>query len=330
MLETIEVETYTDKCEDSRHQTYTTTTTQQGYTQYICITIAGSHSEEGDSLSQIPSTQALSGLQLIGEQQPSSSRTPPALLPLSSPAVNLVTTNNSLSSDAIDIGPSSPPVPRKIAEQIWKGQYVELKELLPANLGAPEPTIFDLLGKQERARTKKNITCVAEWSLCFNAFIAIVAMRQPERVNDLLAYSSTITRASIDYEDMPWLAYDTHFRKQAATNPQTRWAQLDAALWTVYFTRAQPKSRTTDNKAPDTTPTRRMYKPGDRTRPSPYPMPVCRKWNSIEGCNLPFCRYRHCCYKCNFTTHKGAHCPNVRVQQSGGMPPPFRPPPPRP
>ena len=190
---------------------------------YAAIIIpTGSRSEERDSLSQIPSTQALSGLQLIGDQQPLSSHTIPPLVSLSSPAGSLASTSNSLSSDAIDIGPSSPPIPRKIAEQIWKGQYIELKELLPVNLGAPEPTIFDLLGKQERVRPKKNISCIEEWSLCFNAFTAIIAMRQPERVRDLLSYSSMIIRASIDYEDRPWLTYDAHFRKQAATNPRTR------------------------------------------------------------------------------------------------------------
>lgn len=139
-----------------------------------------------------------------------------------------------------------------------------------------------------------------------------------------------IVRASTDYEDRPWLTYDAHFCRQAATNPRTRWAQLDASLWTVYFTRAKPKSRTTDNKMQDTTPSSGMYKPGERTRSSPYTMPVCRKWNSTDGCNLPFCRYRHCCYKCNHTTHKAIHCPNVREQQSGGIPPPFRPAPSRP
>jgi hypothetical protein len=48
-----------------------------------------------------------------------------------------------------------------------------------------------------------------------------------------------IITASRDYDDMPWLEYDVHFRKQAATKPKEPWAQLDAALWTVYLTRAK-------------------------------------------------------------------------------------------
>ena len=213
---------------------------------------------------------------------------------------------------------SSPPVPRKIAEQIWKGQYnIELKKLLPANLGAPEPTILISWENKRRPGPRKASPALKNGPY---VLMLLLAMRQPERGSDLLAYSSTIIRASIDYEDTPWLAYHAHFCRQAATNPRSRWAQLDAALWTVYFTRARPKNHTID----------RMHKPGEKTRSSPYTMSVCRKWNSTDGCNVPFCRYRHCCYKCNYTTHKAIHCPGGREQQSGGLPPPFRPGPSRP
>ena len=107
---------------------------------------------------------------------------PPPLLSINSPANTLLTVPCTQSTDAISVGPSSPPVPRKLAEQIWKGKYIDLKELLPSHLGAPEPTVFDLLGK---FRPKKNVSTIQEWSICFNTFIAIVAMKQPERVNDL-------------------------------------------------------------------------------------------------------------------------------------------------
>ena len=67
-------------------------------------------------------------------------------------------------------------------------------------------------------------------------------MRDPERMADLLAYCSIIIKASMDYNDMPWLEYDLHFHWQAATKPNEPWAHLDAALWTIYFTRAKAKS----------------------------------------------------------------------------------------
>ena len=51
-------------------------------------------------------------------------------------------------SEAIIVGMNSPPVPKKLAEKIWKGEYIQLDKLLPSNLGAPELTLVDLLGKK--------------------------------------------------------------------------------------------------------------------------------------------------------------------------------------
>ena len=237
---------------------------------------------------------------------------PPPLLTADTPIAALLPNQLPLSTQAIDIGPGSPPVPKKLAEQIWKGEYIELRELLPSQLGAPQPTILDLFGKAEKPRQKKEISSIQEWILAFNALVVIIAQRQPERVPDLLAYSSLITRASIDYEDMPWLAYDAHFRRQAAARPQSRWAQLDSSLWTVYFSRARPK---TYSRSTEDSPTQKSPKGGSKARPTPYTKtPVCRKWNSANGCNLPVCRYQHCCLKCNSPSHQGSNCPSSRSQ----------------
>ena len=58
-------------------------------------------------------------------------------------------------------------------------------------------------------------------------------------MHDLLGYASMITKASLDYEGTPWLAYDTHFRRSAAAARLTTWSQVDASLWTMYFTSAK-------------------------------------------------------------------------------------------
>ena len=99
------------------------------------------------------------------------------------------------------MGPNSPPVPKKLAERIWKGEYIDLIDLLPSQLGAPELTFLDLLAKTEKARPKKQITTIQEWALCFNTFMTIIAMHEPERIADLLAYSCIIIKATLDYDD---------------------------------------------------------------------------------------------------------------------------------
>ena len=115
-------------------------------------------------------------------------------------------------SEAFIVGITSPPVPKKLAEKIWKGEYIQLDKLLPSNLGAPELTLVDLLGKnQEKQEYSKRIKTIQQWVICFNAYTSIVAIKQPERIRNLLAYSLMVTKASADYQGTPWLAYDIHF-----------------------------------------------------------------------------------------------------------------------
>ena len=40
---------------------------------------------------------------------------------------------------------------------------------------------------------------------------------------------------------MPWLAYDVHFRKQAAARKATNIAETDTSIWTWYFGRVKPR-----------------------------------------------------------------------------------------
>ncbi len=69
----------------------------------------------------------------------------------------------------------------------------------------------------------------------------VMAMRYPGRLPDLLAYSSKIVEASRCYEGTPWLAYDVHFRKQAAAKKLVNIAETDTSIWTWYFSRAKAK-----------------------------------------------------------------------------------------
>ena len=134
------------------------------------------------------------------------------------------------SSEAISVGIHSPPVPRMLAEKIWKGEFVELSKLLPSRLGAPEVTLRDLMSNRDKPKELKRITSIQQWVVCFNSVISVMALKHPERVQDLLGYSSMITKASLDYEGTPSLAYDAHFRRLAAANRLTQWSQVDASL----------------------------------------------------------------------------------------------------
>ena len=65
-----------------------------------------------------------------------------------------------------------------------RGQSVDLAELLPACLGAPDPTLLELFSGTQKKQTisKKGITTIEEWVVSFNAYIAVVAKKHPNRV----------------------------------------------------------------------------------------------------------------------------------------------------
>jgi len=150
--------------------------------------------------------------------------------------------------------------------------------------------------------------------VCFNTYISLVEMRQPHRAGDLLAYSSTIVQSSSEYEDTPWLLYDGHFRRQAATKPGKAWAEIDASLWTMYFSRARPKHRQLENSPSISTGLRWENKPRywrQSARDKPYGSPICRRWNSAMGCTLQQCNYRYVCTHCLSTDHTMLKCPSA-------------------
>ena len=109
-----------------------------------------------------------------------------ALTPLTPLADILRGHTSSLTTEVILVGPSSPPIPLKLAQKIWRNEFIELHELLPARLGIPEPTLLDVLSQKVLRQ---------QWALCFNSYITVLAMKQPQWLGVLLAYSSVIINA---------------------------------------------------------------------------------------------------------------------------------------
>eukprot|EP00731_Ephydatia_muelleri_P033273 Em0027g21a len=138
---------------------------------------------------------------------------------------------------------------------------------------------------------------------------------------DLLAYMTSIMRASREYSGLAWAQYDTAYRRQAASTNNRRWAQINPSLYSICFTgRAQgstprcelctsvfhtakdcPFSTKTEMEktleAVLTACTGRSGGPSGGTESTE----ICRKWNNLQ-CSYQWCRYRHVCLACG-----GAH-----------------------
>ena len=172
----------------------------------------------------------------------SNTRTKRLLIP-GTPSSQLISPPIPTSSvNAVVVGSASLPVPLKLAEKIWKGEFIDIHKLSPARLGAAEPTIYDLLS-QEKPKKPRYAYSIEEWVVCFNTYISVIAFRKPQRIPDLLAYSSLEVQASRDYIGAPWRAHDIHFRKQAVATKLIKWCEKDSSLWLSYFAPALDKQR---------------------------------------------------------------------------------------
>lgn len=224
-------------------------------------------------------------------------------------------------ASAVVVSRNIPPIPVKIAQKIlWKKEYVDLESLLPTKLGLPEPTLRDLVCG-EKKKEKKGVSTIQEWVACFNAYTAVILMKEPDRATDLLAYCSLIVRASTDYAGEAWLGYDRFFRRQAAAEPARfpQWGEISPSIWTQHFSLAavrptceecgsrEHKHCPKPGENPGTSQSRRW---GRRPRPYPAQKPpeICKRWNWGKECDVATCILRHGCMECE-GNHRVSECP---------------------
>ncbi len=234
-------------------------------------------------------------------------------------------TTGSVDTQPVVVGPSIPPIPRKLAESIWKGQFVAIKDLLPAAL-AKENVAHEEKKDKKRAKRRPEVRDIASWVLGFSAYVGVIALKQPERVPDLMAYMAQIVQASRQFQGSPWAEYDTRFRMQAAAQRRTRLAELDTTLWTVAFARAEPAQRCrwclsvdhpskeceekSDEEEAESSP-RKRYKASQETK-----KPICKNWNK-GVCRSSWCSFRHICIECH-GAHTKQDCPQLKTKTSEG------------
>ena len=133
---------------------------------------------------------------------------PFAPLPIIPPTDSLSTLSTALSS-AVMVNPNSPPVPIKLAQKAWNGEYIDMADLLPQALSA---AMRNSDSSKESKKRVPRIVSIMSWIECFTTYISLIAMKRPDRVSDLLAYMSLIIYAARQYEENPWLSYDATFR----------------------------------------------------------------------------------------------------------------------
>ena len=143
--------------------------------------------------------------------------------------------NSDLASgcQGVYVGEGLPQVPTKLAAKIRRGEFVEMTELLPEFWCSQRE---DDHSKQEaKARQACSVQDIFTWLQCYGLFVSILGPHHPSRIPELMAYQTTIVRASQDYAGLAWVRYDSAFRRQAALTGLTQWSAINPTLYTLCF-----------------------------------------------------------------------------------------------
>ena len=201
--------------------------------------------------------------------------------------------------------------------------------------------------RDTKTRRSRQVTDIFTWLQCFGSYVAVLAVRRPHLIPEMMAYMGTIIRVSQDYSGLAWVRYDAAFRRQAALVGNDKWSVINTTIYTMCFTGMASSTKRCElcfasshterecAQRGDPDPDRgerlknleaavvAISKPRQGSGP-PTPMPVrpsgevCRKWNR-PGCNYRSCRHAHVCSIC-----RGDH-PAIRCQAKRPLNEPPRP-----
>ena len=85
------------------------------------------------------------------------------------------------------------PIPGKLVHHIQNGNFIDLSELLSANLEATNVTEEDQL--KINGHKLQHVTNIINRKQCFSTYIAVVSCTKPECVVDLVAYLNLIIKS---------------------------------------------------------------------------------------------------------------------------------------
>lgn len=227
-------------------------------------------------------------------------------------------TGSPTTTSPVIVNSVSRPIPAKLANRIWKGEYIDMADLLPEALASSlseDPSTSKEKAKKQRP---PRISQIATWVECFSAYASVVVMQQPARTQDLLAYLSIVVNAARKYKGPGWQTYDAIFRQQAANDQHRKWADVNTSLWTTVFCNASPQDHCatclsldhTQTDCPEHLRSKRSGSPPRPRRPnppqSPSTSPICTRFNT-QGCTSSTCSFRHVCLECH-GNHRRSNC----------------------
>ena len=238
--------------------------------------------------------------------------------PVTTPALNSLGGMASTGEDGpVVLGSSTTPIPRKLAERIWKGEYVPVADLLPEALRSSGEDEEERKKRKKKKGKDEEVQNIATWVLGFSAYVGVMAKRHPEKVADLMDYMAQIVQASRQFKGAPWAKYDTAHRMQAAATKREGLSLVDTTLRAITFAQAEAKEACKWCASYDHHSFTCMEKPPESSSEGPAPKKQRFAGNTCYDFNDGSCRRRSCSFRHDCSRCGGPH-PEVRCSDTKG------------
>ena len=200
--------------------------------------------------------------------------------------------------------PGFPPVPAKLVSQIIAGKFVDLDDLLPANLSEAEKepesrAYFDghLVVTPAAKESRRKVEDIVAWSETFTIYCLILTSYFPHRWKDLTTYKLLILRTHRHFSGRAWRSYDIAFRQHAAASKLVDWSLMNSELFNFHTAGASVRpgsgGSVSDSLEASGTPASQV---------------ICRSWNRGRCSSQYFhCRFAHRCSICA-GSHRFVEC----------------------
>ena len=106
------------------------------------------------------------------------------LLPSANPALRAM-------SGGVYVGDGLPRVPAKLAAKIYRGESIDMGELLPEFWSGLRDEDAEAMREAKVRRSHKE-TDIFTWLQCFGSFVSVRAQQAPALIPELMAYIATI------------------------------------------------------------------------------------------------------------------------------------------
>ena len=138
-------------------------------------------------------------------------------------------------SQPLLLSPSFSPQPPKLVDQIEKGEFVEMRELLTDNLSLLhhleelQPSMSSLQHATGSSRPRLwEVSSILTWTYFFLTYCAV--RMDDVSLRGLLTYARLLLREARCQWGSGWIEYDRIFRQQVAADPTIPWNALNASL----------------------------------------------------------------------------------------------------